>query len=118
MEKLMRAITKFTTGVAATALVFTGLLGAVGVASASEAPSGNVTVPSLGSVTVTGTVVKVEGKQITVLVDGSNRKVVVAWDALTKVVGDIKNGVKVRVVTFTVEDLLSIVKAQGITVLS
>lgn len=114
----MRAITKFTTGVAATALVFTGLLGAAGVAAATEAPvSGSVSAPSLGSVTVTGTVVKIEGKQATILVDGSAHKVVVKWDALTKIVGEIKNGVKVRVVTFTLDDVLSILKAQGITVL-
>ena len=96
----MRTLTKITTGVAATALVCAGLLGAAGTAGATTqtAPAG-IVLPGVGSVTLTGKVVSVDGKYVTIVLDGSHRKIVVTWDELTKVIGDIKKDAKIQVVT-------------------
>lgn len=117
-EMNMRTLTKITTGVAATALVCAGLLGAAGTAgAATPTPSAGVTVPGLGSVTLTGKVVSVDGKYVTIVLDRTNRKIVVTWDELTKIVGDIKKDAKVKVVTSTLNSLLGLIKADVITVL-
>jgi len=114
----MRTLTKITTGVAATALVCAGLLGAAGTAgAATPTPSAGVTVPGLGSVTLTGKVVSVDGKYVTIVLDRTNRKIVVTWDELTKVVGDLKKDAKVKVVTSALNSLLGLIKADVITVL-
>ncbi|MEU0537871.1 hypothetical protein [Amycolatopsis tolypomycina] len=114
----MRTLTKITTAVAATALVCAGLLGATGTAGAATltAPaSSDITVPGLGSVTLTGKVVAVHGKYVTIVLDGSGRKVVVEWTPLTKVIGDLKKDVKVQIVT--VGSILGLIKADVISVL-
>lgn len=117
-EMNMRTLTKITTGVAATALVCAGLLGAAGTAgAATQTASGGITVPGVGSVTLTGKVVSVDGKYVTIVLDRSNRKVVVSWDTLTKVVGDLKKDAKVQVVTSALNSLLGLIKADAITVL-
>ncbi|MEQ0558042.1 hypothetical protein ABJI51_03080 [Amycolatopsis sp. NEAU-NG30] len=114
-----RTLTKITTGIAATAFVCAGLLGAAGTAGATTpAPSAGVTLPGVGSVTLTGKVVSVDGKYVTVVLDGTNRKVVFTWDSLTKVVGDIKKDAKVKVVISTLNSLIGLIKADVITVLS
>jgi len=114
----MRTLTKITTGVAATALVCAGLLGAAGTAGAATqtAPAG-ITLPGIGSVTLTGKVVSVDGKYVTIVLDRTNRKIVVTWDTLTKVVGDLKKDAKVQVVTSALNSLLGLIKADAITVL-
>ncbi|MEU4251801.1 hypothetical protein AB0F15_30725 [Amycolatopsis sp. NPDC026612] len=114
----MRTLTKITTGVAATALVCAGLLGAAGTAGAATqvAPAG-ITVPGIGSVTLTGTVISVDGKYVTIVLDRVNRKIVVARDELTKVVGTIEKDAKVQVVTSALTTLLGLIKADAITVL-
>ncbi|WP_143263959.1 hypothetical protein [Amycolatopsis kentuckyensis] len=114
----MRTLTKITTGVAATALVCAGLLGAAGAAGAATqtAPAG-VTLPGVGSVTLTGKIVSVDGKYVTIVLDRTNRKIVVTWDELTKVVGNLKKDAKVKVVTSALNELLGLIKADAITVL-
>ena len=114
----MRTLTKITTGVAATALVCAGLLGAAGAAGAAPQTAGaDVTLPGVGSVTLTGKVVAVDGKYVTIVLDRTNRKIVVTWDELTKVVGDLKKDAKVKVVTSALNSLLGLIKADVITVL-
>ncbi|WP_410607950.1 hypothetical protein [Amycolatopsis sp. lyj-109] len=112
----MRTLTKITTAVAATALVCAGLLGATGTAGATTATApADVTVPGLGSVTLTGKVVAVHGKYVTIVLDGSGRKVVVEWTPLTKIIGDLKKDAKVQVVTL--DSILGLIKADVINVL-
>ncbi|MEU5259436.1 hypothetical protein [Amycolatopsis sp. NPDC021455] len=114
----MRTLTKITTGVVASALVCAGLLGAAGTAgAATPAASADITVPGLGSVTLTGTVVAVHGKYVTIVLDRSGHKVVVEWTSLTKVVGDLKKDAKVQVVTSALSSLIGLIKADAITVL-
>jgi hypothetical protein len=114
----MRTLTKITTGVAATALVCAGLLGAAGTAgAATQTATAGITLPGAGSLTLTGKVVSIDGKYVTIVLDRTNRKVVITWDELTKVVGDIKKDAKVKVVTSALNELLGLIKADAITVL-
>jgi hypothetical protein len=114
----MRTLTKITTGVAATALVCAGLLGAAGTAGAAPQPaSAGITLPGVGSVTLTGKIVSIDGKYVTIVLDRTNRKVVVTWDELTKIVGDLKKDAKVKVVTSALNSLLGLIKADAITIL-
>jgi hypothetical protein len=119
LEMNMRTLTKITTGVAATALVCAGLLGAAGTAGATTqtGPSGNVTLPGVGSVTLTGKVVSIDGKYVTIVLDGTGRKIVVTWDEATKIIGDIKKDAKVKVITSALSELFGLIKADAITIL-
>lgn len=112
----MRTLTKITTGVAATAIAFTGLLGAAGTAAATEQHvQAGITAPILGDLTLTGTVVEVKSKYVTIVLDGSHRKIVVDLTELEKAIGQLKVGVKIEVVT--AGPLLDLIKAKIIIVL-
>jgi len=111
----MRAMTKMTTGVAAGALALAGLFGVVGTANATG-PSAGVTIPGAIDVTLTGKIVKVEGKYVTVVLD-SGRKVVVELGSLTTVIGDITSAAKVKITAPAVDALLSLFKAKTVVVI-
>jgi hypothetical protein len=120
----MRALTKVATFVAATALVLTGMLSTVGIANAEARPAASnvsvspVSLPGIGTVSLTGTVVKVEGEYLTIVLDASNRKVVVDVGELTDVLGKLKPGEKVKVVVSALEAVLGFVKALQISPLN
>lgn len=116
----MRALTKVTTVVAATAMVLTGMVATVGVANAAPAVSlsSDSVIPVLGTVSLTGTVLKVDGNYITIVLDTSKRKVVVEYPDVHEVIGQLKPGVKVKAVISALESLLDLVKALKVSVLS
>ncbi len=116
----MRISTKIVTGVAAFTLAFGGVAATTGVANAAPLPlplPSDISIPGLGGVTLTGTVVKIDGKYITITLDASGRKVVIEREELTRVIGDLKQHAKIQVVVSELEALLAVVKAKLIAVL-
>lgn len=113
----MRALTKITTGVAAAALAVVGLAGTAGAAVELPSASSSIVVPGVTTVSLTGTIVKVEGKYVTIVLSGTGRKVVVELDKATQVIGDVKEKAKVKVIVSAVDALLDRVTAKVFSVL-